>query len=83
MTGFIKYTLILAFCTCWDIYTTWLRSPDLSREQNPIVKYLGLNWIGFIIYQFALLIIMLIIVRCAIQTDFTILPTSSRLSITQ
>jgi hypothetical protein len=42
-----------------------------------------LNWVGFVIFQFALLIIILIIVRRAIKTDFSLLPNSSQLSISQ
>ena len=82
MTKLVKYSIFLTICTCWDLYTTWLRSPDLSREQNYIVKYFNLNFIGFIIFQISLLIFIIIIIKRTIVTDYSLFP-SSRVSFSQ
>lgn len=40
-----------------DLFTTYLATPDLKYEGNPIVRYFHLNWIQFISYYLFIAII--------------------------
>lgn len=46
--GSIAGILVLRFL---DLYTTYLYTPDLGREWNPLVSILGASWLSFIITQ--------------------------------
>jgi len=39
-----RYITFLIFATLWDAATTYARTPDLSRETNPIVRACGSSW---------------------------------------
>ena len=48
----LKFLIILLwilFSKCYDIYCTYLHTPDLSKEANPLVSVLGLNWFWLLI----------------------------------
>jgi len=36
--------LWILFSKSYDVYCTYLHTPDLSKEANPLVSVLGLNW---------------------------------------
>ena len=43
----LKFLIILLwilFSKCYDVYCTYLHTPDLSKEANPLVSVLGFNW---------------------------------------
>jgi len=48
----LKFLIILLwilFSKCYDIYCTYLHTPDLSTEANPLVSILGFNWFWLLI----------------------------------
>lgn len=80
MNRLTKYAIFLAFCKLWDLYSTWLCTPTLSREMNPVTTFFGLHWLGVIIFQIITLIITLFIVRRSIRTDSALLPNTPGLT---
>jgi hypothetical protein len=43
----LKFFIILLwilFSKSYDAYCTFLHTPDLSKEANPLVSVLGFNW---------------------------------------
>ncbi|MGA3286122.1 MAG: hypothetical protein ABSD46_01705 [Bacteroidota bacterium] len=74
MKPLTKYAIILALCKTWDLYTTWLRTPDLSRELNVVVRLFGSNWTLNILYNIVVWIATLLIVRIVISTDKSLWP---------
>jgi len=34
-----------------DLFLTWIYTPNLEREWNPIISFLGISWPGFILSQ--------------------------------
>lgn len=48
-----------------DVYTTYLASPDLKYEQNPIVNFLSLGWTGIILLSFGLVMSIIFFVILA------------------
>jgi H+/gluconate symporter-like permease len=62
------------------MYTTYLYTPDLSHETNPVVKYLGAGWTGTILLQVA---VILLIIGCLYYYLFKfkpVKPDTKRLS---
>lgn len=48
----LKFLIILLwilFSKSYDAYCTYLHTPDLSKEANPLVSVLGLNWFWLLI----------------------------------
>jgi len=41
---FLIVLLWILFSKCYDVYCTYLHTPDLSKEANPLVSMLGFNW---------------------------------------
>jgi hypothetical protein len=74
MKPLAKYAIILALCKIWDLYTTWLRTPDLSRELNVVIRFFHLNWTLDILYNIVVWIVTLLIVRVVISTDKSLWP---------
>jgi len=83
MSKLVKYSIVLTLCKVWDLYTTWLRTPDLSRELNPLVKYLGFGWTGMIVFQVLAVIITILIVRRSLNSDSTLFPNLHGFSLLQ
>ena len=44
MTPFLSYLALAIACTAADLVTTWLVTPDLRYERNPIIRWLGWRW---------------------------------------
>lgn len=55
MFKFIAPVVILVIGRCFDIYTTFLYTPDLKYESNIIVKIFGANWTVVFIFQVLML----------------------------
>jgi len=61
MQRLVIYGMLLIICKIWDLYTTWLRSPDLAREMNPLTRLLGvLGGMSYIVSP-------LVVVHCGIR----------------
>jgi hypothetical protein len=45
----IRLSLLIILTRVLDGVTTYLSSPDLKREQNPIIKYFELGWIPVLV----------------------------------
>ena len=48
----LKFLIVLSwilFSKSYDAYCTYLHTPDLSKEANPLVSILGLNWFWLLI----------------------------------
>ena len=83
MKPLTKYAIILAICKTWDLYTTWLRTPDLSRELNVVVHLFGSNWTLNIIYNIFVLGATLLIVRVVIPPNKSFWPQQQNLTKSQ
>ena len=46
---FLIILLWILFSKSYDAYCTYLHTPDLSKEANPLVSVLGLNWFWLLI----------------------------------
>ena len=55
MKKFVLLTTLLVLTRVADIYTTYLSTPDLKTEANPLVSKFGLGWTGLLIAQVILL----------------------------
>ena len=44
MTRFLLFLSIVAACRAADLITTWLVTPDLRFERNPIMQRIGWTW---------------------------------------
>ncbi len=65
----------------YDVYTTYLYTPDLSRETNIIVKYFGAGWTSVIIFQS---LIVAIVIYCLYYYFFKFkatMPSDPKLTI--
>lgn len=45
MTRFLLALAIVALCRAADLLSTWLLTPDLRFEKNPIMRWLGWRWL--------------------------------------
>jgi hypothetical protein len=59
MKKFIKLSALLVLTRAADLYTTYLSTPDLKYEFNPLVSKLGLGWTGLILAQIAFLVFII------------------------
>lgn len=57
---FWTFTALTIIVSVFDNIFTYVGSPDLSREANPLVYTLGFNWVGLIISNVILLCIFII-----------------------
>lgn len=51
----VKFTLIIfwmLFSKSYDAYCTFLHTPDLSKEANPLVTLFGFDWFLLLISYF-------------------------------
>jgi len=53
---FILIVILLLISRCYDFITTYLYTPDLLNEGNPLVVYLGFGWTHLIIITAVLLV---------------------------
>lgn len=51
-------TIVVSF---FDNLLTYIGSPDLSREANPLVSTLGFNWTGLLVSNIIILILIIIL----------------------
>jgi len=56
MRGFIIIVILLFSSRFFDIYTTYLHTPDMSKEGNPIMTFLG--WKGALSLQLVICIFL-------------------------
>jgi len=52
----VLYPLLIGL----DIFATYLATPDLKLEANPIIRYFGWGWIDLISYSFIIVVIIII-----------------------
>jgi len=55
MRKFLMLVFLIVIGRLYDGITTFLYTPDLSKESNIIIKYLGAGWTSFIILQIVLI----------------------------
>jgi MFS family permease len=48
---YIQAILVIVVLRAADLYITYLYTPDLAHEWNPLVSFLGVSWKGFIFTQ--------------------------------
>ena len=58
---FFLLTLLLIITRFWDVITTYMVTPDLERETNPLVSIFGRGWVAVIIFQVILVSIIIIL----------------------
>ena len=58
---FLLLAFLLVSTRCWDIITTYMVTPDLKTETNPLVSILGRGWVSVIISQIILVSIIIIL----------------------
>ena len=51
---FCILTLLLIITRFWDITSTYIITPNLEKETNPIVSIFGQGWLSIIIIQIIL-----------------------------
>lgn len=56
---FLLLTILLIVGRVYDGYTTYLYTPDLSNEANPLVSLLGFGWTSIVITQFILVSLLI------------------------
>lgn len=54
----ILLVILLVGARVFDITTTWLYTLDLTRETNVLVKFLGMKWVGVIMVQAVLVVLV-------------------------
>jgi hypothetical protein len=65
-TNLHLYLIILILLICsrlFDIYTTYLATPDLSQESNFMVRYLGLGWLKLIVMNIVIILVFFLLFR--------------------
>ena len=67
-TKFIFISLWIFLSRSYDAYSTYNFTPDLSKEANPLVTILNLNWSPLII---TLLILFVWVIYCYYKATFT------------
>ncbi len=56
---FFLLTSFFIITRCWDIVATYLVTPSLEKETNPIVSIFGQGWIAVIIVQVLLVAVII------------------------
>lgn len=60
------YLLIFLLLICsrlFDIYTTYLATPNLTGESNIMVRYLGLGWLNLIVMNVVIILFFFLLFR--------------------
>jgi hypothetical protein len=58
--------VLLVLTRLADITSTWLVTPALSHEANPVVAYLGMGWSDFLRWQAAFVLLAIMSIRYTI-----------------
>ncbi len=58
---FFLLTLLLVITRCWDMAATYVITPDLEKETNPMVSIFGQGWTTIIIFQIILVSFIIIL----------------------
>jgi len=58
---FFLLTLFLVVTRFWDIMATYIITPDLEKETNPLVSILGQGWVTVIIFQIMMVSFIIIL----------------------
>ena len=74
MHRLILYAVLLILCKVWDLYATWLRTPDLAREMNPLTRLLGVSWTTVVLQQVVLTILTLWFVHRSLTPNRSFCP---------
>jgi hypothetical protein len=62
--SFYLVIFILLICSrFFDIYTTYLATPNLTKESNIMVRYLGLGWFNLIIMNLVIILVFFFLFR--------------------
>jgi uncharacterized membrane protein YbjE (DUF340 family) len=56
---FVLYIILISL----DLLTTYLGTPDLKLEANPIIQYFALNWTTILILNFVILILLITVTK--------------------
>ena len=83
MTRLALYTVLLLACKAWDIYTTWLVTPDLTHELNPLVRAFGGTWAAFLWQQAVFVAVTLWLVRGSLTVNRSFHPSIPGLCVRQ
>jgi hypothetical protein len=77
--SFYLVIFILIICSrLFDIYTTYLATPNLSKESNLLVRYLGLGWFNFIFMNIVIILITFLLFRISWSKFTKINPIKRR-----
>jgi hypothetical protein len=77
---FIVLTIALLVTRAIDGVLTYLITPDLSREQNPLVKFFGAGWVGMLAIGAIVIIGMIVCLHWSIYSNVDNFPTSPNLT---
>jgi len=58
---FFLLTAFLVITRLWDITATYIITPDLEKETNPMVSILGQGWVTIIIFQITVVSFIIIL----------------------
>ena len=73
---------ILLICSrLFDIFTTYLATPDLSKESNFVVKHLGFGWLELIAMNILIILVFFYLFRFSWSTFITRYPIKRRYEI--
>lgn len=78
---FIVLTILLLVTRAIDGILTYLITPDLSREQNPLVTFFGAGWVGMLSIGAVVLIGMIVCLYWSIHSEIDNFPTSPNLTL--
>ena len=49
MKKLIVLSVLIISARFLDVFTTYIGSPSLANEINPLVRYLNIGWLGIVI----------------------------------
>ena len=75
------YAALLIATTVWDLYTTWLVTPDLEQELNPLFRAIGGAWPALLLEQAFFTVVVLWLVRGCLKVNRSRHPIQPGLSI--
>lgn len=78
---FVVLTIALLGTRAVDAGLTYLITPDLSREQNPLVKFFGAGWAGMLSIGVVVIIGMIVCLYWSIYSKADNFPTSPHLTL--
>ena len=54
------YILLYVLFTITDLYTTYLCTPNLKIETNPVIRYFNWGWTGLLLWAFFMLVVTIL-----------------------